>query len=153
VLAGLLDESGGACVVAQPASTPAKASAQQAARISAPALAFVSTISFLNDRILDHVDPIARSDLSFDRDPLTSILNQLAVERLVLADDQITLAVIGFQADRQPARDAFLRAINMLLAAGVVIDVTRHVDHLAGDFLRLAGRKVILRSVLMAFVS
>jgi hypothetical protein len=142
----------GGCVVAQPASTPAEASAQ-AARIRTLALAFVSTTSFLNDRVLDHVNAVAGSDFSFDSDPFGGVLRQLAIERLVLANEQIRFAVIGFQADRQPASNAFLCAIGVLLAGCVVIDVTGHVDDFAGDLLRFTGCKVVLVAVLMAFMS
>jgi len=109
--------------------------------------------SFLNDRVLDHVYPVAGSDLSFDSDLLGSVLRQFAVEWLVLADEQIRFAVIGFEADWQPARDAFLRTIGVLFAGCVVIDVAGHVDDLAGNLFCFTRREFIFLAMLMAFMS
>src|SRR5260370_27687962 len=88
--------------------------------------------SFLNDRVLDHVYPVAGSDLSFDSDLLGSVLRQFAVEWLVLAAEHIPFSLIGFDADWQPPRDAFLRTISLLFSRFVLSSLSRPVPYLAG---------------------
>ena len=89
-----------------------------------------------NLRILDHVEAITRDELAFDGDCLGSQGNQVRVDRLVLADKQISLAVIALKADWQTHLDAFLRAVNVLgvsPAVRVVVDVADHIDDFAAD--------------------
>lgn len=54
---------------------------------------------FLDFGVLDHVNAVARRDFAFDRDCLGGVSRQLVVERLVLANEQIGLAVVGFDSD------------------------------------------------------
>src|SRR5437762_13272491 len=108
---------------------------------------------FLNHRVLDHVDAITGSNFAFDCDLFRGVLGELTIERLVFADEQIRFAVICFQPDGQSAHDALFRAIGMFLAGGVVIDVTGHIDHFAGNLFRLAGCEFVFLAMLVAFMS
>ena len=103
--------------------------------------------------VLDHVDAVSRAELAFNGDRLGGILRQFGVKRLVLTDQQIRLAVICFDSDRQAGVDALLRAVGVLLARRVVIEVASHVEHLAFDcdFLFIFANS-LLALVLMTFV-
>jgi hypothetical protein len=58
-------------------------------------------------RALDHVHVVAGAKLAFHRDRLPGVLHQLVVHRFVFADQQIGLAVVAFDVDRQ-AHDALI---------------------------------------------
>jgi hypothetical protein len=108
---------------------------------------------FLNHCVLYHVHAVAGRELSLDGDFFGGVLRQLAIQRLVLADQQIRFAVIGLQTDRQPAGDALLCAIGVFLTGRIVIDVAGHIDDLTTDFLCFTRRDFVFLAMLMAFMS
>ncbi len=72
--------------------------------------------------------PSRLTNLPLMGDGLRGVVGKLVVDRLVLANEQVNLAVGGLQTDGQAARDAHLRAIGVLRALRAVVGVAGHVE-------------------------
>jgi hypothetical protein len=81
-------------------------------------------------RVLQQVKAVAADDLALDRHRLDRVGHQLGIHRLVVADQPVRLAVLGFKAHRQPGVHGDLRAVGV---RGTAVGVTDQVNDLAFD--------------------
>ena len=59
-----------------------------------------TALLFLNNGVLDHADTIARGELAFHRDRLGRVVRKLRICWLVIANEQVGLAIARFNTNR-----------------------------------------------------
>lgn len=89
--------------------------------------------------VLDHVEAVTGDKLAFDGDCLGCQRHQLRVDWLVLADEQIRLAIVALNTHRKAHFNARLRTFRVLRPDSTVVNIADHIDNFSTnrDFFRL----------------
>jgi hypothetical protein len=82
--------------------------------------------------VLDHIRAISSYRFARHRNRLRRQGRQFRVKRLVLADEQVRLAVARFDTDRQAHFNAGFGAISVFGTGCFMVEIAGHVDDLAG---------------------
>src|SRR5262245_13820144 len=101
-----------------------------------------SPSEFSNLFDLEQREAIAHGFLSFDCNSLRGVVSEFRVDCLLLAHQQISLAVLTLYPDRQAFSNAIFGALSVLWTAPFVGDIAGHIQYFAfdDDFLTLRER-------------